>query len=106
MSLLSGSTLYDTKTQENFQESQAVNQLFSNDPIFQKSMGYNYQLINPVTRGPSLPSNEGPIFDGAQTPVDLQRMFPGVQIHQVKSIHLNCKEKISQGSFVMVKHFS
>ena len=48
---------------------------------------------------------EGPIFDGIQPPEALAEMFPDTKIHQVKSIHLNSKEKITKGSFVMVGMF-
>lgn len=103
--LMSGAALYDHKTKEHFYASPEVTQFFSDNPLIQKSMGYNYEAINQATRGPSVPFNQVPISDGTNVPENLKRIFPRVHIHQLEAFNLNAKERVTNGTFVMVSYF-
>jgi hypothetical protein len=100
--ILSGAYLYDHETQEYFQASLHVTNIFSQNEVIQKSMGYNSHLVEQGPFRPTLILDQVEQCDQINIPSALKRVNPPVRLRQVASIKLNLKEKIYKGVFVMV----
>jgi hypothetical protein len=100
--LLAGATLFDHKKSEYFSVSPEVTNIFRDNTLIQKSMGYNHQAINQGPTGPTVLNHKVPEGARQVIPQELSCMLPGVQFRQVISIKINSREVVRQGTYVMV----
>ncbi|KAI9601743.1 hypothetical protein KEM48_000846 [Puccinia striiformis f. sp. tritici PST-130] len=100
--LFSQAYLRDHDAQEYFQASSFVTNVFSENPLMQKAMGYNAASLH-QGRYPSIHKAWVDLQDLESVPPELLRAYPKHQYRQLGSLNLNEKEVIKKGSFVLEK---
>ncbi|POW08122.1 hypothetical protein PSTT_07747 [Puccinia striiformis] len=100
--LMSGARLYDHETKRYFKSSPQVTNLFRNNPLIQKSMGYQQERMTSFSKYPCQHGHRGPQPSTADIPEVLRQHYPNREIMMIAALNLNEKNTIRPGSFVLV----
>ncbi|KAA1091126.1 hypothetical protein PGT21_026428 [Puccinia graminis f. sp. tritici] len=76
--------------------------LFDKNIVFQKSLGFNSELLKPTKKHPFQKQIALKTDDKAPVPTSLANRFSNGDIKQISQIQLNKKESIQKASFVQV----
>ncbi|EHS62927.1 uncharacterized protein PGTG_21277 [Puccinia graminis f. sp. tritici CRL 75-36-700-3] len=103
--LLSGGYIYDHSTQTHSTASQDVLNVFQNNEVIRKSLGYSFQASNP------LPPQEFPFVkkvnvileDQLEVPQQLIEHCSSHNIRQVSQVQLNKHDVLEKGYFVLIQ---
>ncbi|KAI9621734.1 hypothetical protein H4Q26_015500 [Puccinia striiformis f. sp. tritici PST-130] len=102
--LMSGARLYDDKTKRYFKSSPQVTELFKNNPLIQKSMGYQQERMTSFSKYSCQHGHRGPQPSTADIPEVLRQHYPNREIMMIAALNLNEKNTIRPGSFVLEQH--
>ncbi|KAI9624511.1 hypothetical protein KEM48_008837 [Puccinia striiformis f. sp. tritici PST-130] len=102
--LMSGARLYDHETKRYFKSSPQVTNLFKNNFLIQKSMGYQQERMTSFSKYPCQHGHRGPQPSTADIPEVLRQHYPNCEIMMIAALNLNEKNTIRPGSFVLEKH--
>ncbi|KAA1094188.1 hypothetical protein PGT21_012514 [Puccinia graminis f. sp. tritici] len=100
--LLSGGVIYNKLTDTISVCSPEMVNFFSQNPIVQKSFGYNSENSDPMTHYPFQKRSTLNQDDEVGIPNSLKETFPDVQIHQISQLQINAHEVVKKGSFILV----
>ncbi|KAI9624273.1 hypothetical protein KEM48_009014 [Puccinia striiformis f. sp. tritici PST-130] len=100
--LMSGARLYNHETKRYFKSSPQVTNLFRNNPLIQKSMGYQQERMTSFSKYPCQHEHRGPQPSTADIPEVLRQHHPNREIMMISALNLNEKNTIRPGSFVLV----
>ncbi|KAI7966088.1 hypothetical protein MJO29_001836 [Puccinia striiformis f. sp. tritici] len=100
--LMSEAQLYDHETKRYFKSSPQVTDLFKNNPLIQKSMGYQQERMTSFSKYPCQHGHRGHQPSTADIPEVLRQHYPNCEIMMITALNLNEKNTIRPGSFVLV----
>jgi hypothetical protein len=103
--LLSGGVSYNKITGSTSQCFLELRNFFTNNPVIQKSLGFNSELSNPATQYPFQKQSTLKKEDEEPVPASLLGQFPGGNICQIAQLQLNAHENIFKSSFILVSQF-
>ncbi|KAA1097572.1 hypothetical protein PGT21_011941 [Puccinia graminis f. sp. tritici] len=102
MRLLSSDVyMYDPDRNEYFQARSRVTEIFANNVIVQKQLGYNLSSIHPTCTYPCLKDPKVQPTDKEEIPHLLKEYHPNRRIRQVSKVQINSKETIKKGTFYL-----
>ncbi|KAA1082985.1 hypothetical protein PGT21_022018 [Puccinia graminis f. sp. tritici] len=102
MRLLSSDVyMYDPDRNEYFQARSKVSEIFANNVIVQKQLGYNLSSIHPTRTYPCLKDPKVQPTDKEEIPQLLKEYHPNRRIRQVSQVRINSKETIKKGTFYL-----
>ncbi|PLW53225.1 hypothetical protein PCANC_07490 [Puccinia coronata f. sp. avenae] len=101
--LLSGGVSYNKITGSTSQCSLELRNFFTNNPVIQKSLGFNSELSNPATQYPFQKRSTLKKEDEEPVPASLLGQFPGGNICQIAQLQLNAHENIFKSSFILIR---
>lgn len=101
-SLVSGTKLLDQTRGCYFQSSSQVREYFDNNPIIQKSLGYNSSQIIISELFPRLHGNQGKKDPNQVIPKFFKTYYPTSETFRVNAIKISSEDVIRDGYFVLV----
>ncbi|PLW23420.1 hypothetical protein PCASD_14732 [Puccinia coronata f. sp. avenae] len=100
--LLSGGIKYNQATQSTSSCSSQIRDFFRNNPIVQKSLGFNPELLNPTLQYPYQKRTMLDQKDAVSIPTSLANRFPSNSINQISQVQLNAHEVIHKSVFILI----
>ncbi|KAH9440900.1 hypothetical protein Pst134EB_029552 [Puccinia striiformis f. sp. tritici] len=101
--LMSGGVMYNKASKSTSQCSNEMLALFSDNPIFQRSLGYNAELTMPSTHYPFQKRTTLKTEEEVPIPPCLAAEFPSGSVKQIAKLQLNRHEVVEKGFFILVE---
>jgi hypothetical protein len=101
--IISGGFFFDPITKKYIQSSNLVTNMFTQNPLIQKSLGYNHSdSIQNIDYYPNVKKDSVPELNQLAIPQDLKNSYPAHKITQVSELNLNKKQVLKKDYFILV----